>query len=130
LGRTSIKLQHCFLTVPNSQINRDFNNRAEDAKYQQLAPGDMPERPIASSEGALVFILWQEDDKGHRFFKPHPGPFQDKALILPPFVKMLVQQSPDRSDAVSSPRPKNAFRQELLLRKSDEDEVSYTFDFY
>ncbi|KAF9362948.1 hypothetical protein BGX34_005191 [Mortierella sp. NVP85] len=125
LGRTSIKLQHYFLTVPNSQINRDFNNRAEDAKYQQLAPGDMPERPIASSEGALVFILWQEDDKGHRFFKPHPGPFQDKTLVLPPFVKMLVQQSPDRSDAISSPRPKNAFRQELLLRKSDEDELGH-----
>lgn len=123
IGRTSCKLQHRYLTVPKSQIHRDFNNRAEDAKYQHLVPGDEPERQIASAEGVVVFILWQKDENGRQFFKSHPGPLQDNSLVLPSFVQMLRQQSPNRSDPVGSPRPENAFRQEINLRKSDEDEV-------
>ncbi|KAG0371076.1 hypothetical protein BC939DRAFT_526277 [Gamsiella multidivaricata] len=124
IGRTSMKLQHRVLTVPKSQVNRDFNNRDEDTKYRELTPGDEPERQFASAEGVLVFILWQQDEQGHRFFKPHPCPFQDKALLSLPFVQMLCEQGPEPK-TVDSQRPENAFRFELYLRKSDEDELGH-----
>ncbi|KAG0325660.1 hypothetical protein BGZ99_000308 [Dissophora globulifera] len=125
IGRTSIRMHHRFLTVPRSQIRRDFNNREEDAKYNQLQDGDELERQFASAEGGLVYILWQEDDKGHRFFRPHPSPFQDRELLQrPPVVKLLRQQAPELRPQGSS-LPENAFRFSLELRKSDEDELGH-----
>jgi hypothetical protein len=130
MGRTSVQLQHLFLTVPNSQIDRDFNNREEDTKYRHLMPGDVPERQFASAEGVVVFILWQQDENGHQFFKPHPGPIQDRTLVGSPFVHLLRRQAPSRSDAVGSPRPENAFRLDIHLRKSDEDEVHHILNLH
>ncbi|KAG0221821.1 hypothetical protein BGX31_009543 [Mortierella sp. GBA43] len=89
-------------------------------------PGDVPERQFASAEGVVIFILWQQDENGHQFFKPHPGPLQDRTLVAPPFVDLLRRQAPSRSDAVGSPRPENAFRLDILLRRSDEDELGHT----
>ncbi|KAF9184741.1 hypothetical protein BGZ51_003168 [Haplosporangium sp. Z 767] len=124
IGNTSIKLQHRFLTVPNSQAKRDFNNRDEDDQYAVLEDNDEPERVFASAEGSLVFIKWQKDDKGHRFFRPTPGIFQNRALIAPSVTQFLIESAPEMRPLGSS-RPQNAFRVQIHLRKSDEDELGH-----
>ncbi|KAF9405880.1 hypothetical protein BGZ94_003338 [Podila epigama] len=124
IGNTSLKFQHRFITVPQSQAGRNFNNREEDEMYRELQEGDEPERVFASAEGALVFIKWQTDDKGHRFFKPTPGVFQDPSLVTPSFIKFLDASQPLKRPQ-SSPRPANAFRVQIHLRKSDEDELGH-----
>ncbi|ORZ10982.1 hypothetical protein BCR41DRAFT_356807 [Lobosporangium transversale] len=124
MGNTSVKFQHRFLTVPQSQASRDFNNRDEDILYTELKEGDEPERLIASAEGALVFIKWQEDDKGHRFFKPTQGVFHNLDLAAPKVIHFLRETAPERRPSGSA-RPKNAFRVQIHLRKSDEDELGH-----
>ncbi|KAI1319126.1 hypothetical protein EDD11_004769 [Mortierella claussenii] len=124
IGNTSVKFQHRFLTVPTSQANRDFNNRDEDEQYAELDEDDEPERLLASAEGAIVFIKWQEDDKGHRFFKPTPGVFQNPSLAAPPTIHFLRESAPEKRPAGTA-RPDNAFRVQIHLRKSDEDELGH-----
>ncbi|KAF9192578.1 hypothetical protein BGZ50_008409 [Haplosporangium sp. Z 11] len=124
VGRTSMKIQHRFLTVPASQVCRDFNNRAEDASYQQLHEDDEPERLFASAECTLVFIEWQEDENGRRFLRPAQGPLQDNFLVRPPTIPFLCKQGPERRPILST-RPENAFRVELHLRASDMDEFEH-----
>ncbi|KAG0213417.1 hypothetical protein BGX28_004473 [Mortierella sp. GBA30] len=124
IGNTSVKLQHRFLTVPKSQANRDFNNRDEDDQYAVLDDDEEPERLFASAEGALVFIKWQTDEKGHRFFRPTPGVFQNPVLAAPPTIQFLNENAPERRPE-GSLRPQNAFRVQIHLRKSDEDELGH-----
>ncbi|KAF9570957.1 hypothetical protein EC968_001147 [Mortierella alpina] len=124
IGNTSVKLQHRFFTVPKSQAKRDFNNRDEDDQYAVLEDDEEPERLFASAEGALVFIKWQTDEKGHRFFKPTPGVFQNPALAAPSTVQFLDEKAPAARPEGSS-RPANAFRVQIHLRKSDEDELGH-----
>ncbi|KAG0344829.1 hypothetical protein BG004_004131 [Podila humilis] len=124
IGNTSIKMQHRFLTVPKSQSSRNFNNRDEDEHYKDLDPSDEPERLFASAEGALVFIKWQKDDKGRRFFKPVPGIFQDPSLAGPSVISFLEPAQPTKR-AQGSLRPSNAFRVQIHLRKSDEDQLGH-----
>ncbi|KAF9379870.1 hypothetical protein CPB97_008702 [Podila verticillata] len=124
IGNTSIKFNHRFLTVPQSQAGRNFNNRDEDEQYSELETDDEPERLFASAEGALVFIKWQTDDKGHRFFKPTPGVFHDPSLAAPSVIHFLDPSQPARRPQGSS-RPANAFRVQIHLRKSDEDELGH-----
>ncbi|KAG0260444.1 hypothetical protein BG011_001880 [Mortierella polycephala] len=124
VGRTSMKIQHRFLTVPASQVCRDFNNRAEDASYQQLHEDDEPERLFASAESTLVFIEWQEDENGRQFLRPTQGPLQDNLLVRPPTIPFLCKQGPERRPVLSA-RPENAFRVGLHLRPSDMDEFGH-----
>ncbi|KAF9105437.1 hypothetical protein BGX27_009627 [Mortierella sp. AM989] len=124
MGNTSVKLHHRFLTVPQSQTKRDFNNRDEDHLYTQLEEDDEPERCFASAEGALVFIKWQKDEKGHRFFKPTPGMFENLDLNAPPAIDFLIQEAP-KMRPIGSARPQNSFRVQIHLRKSDEDELGH-----
>ncbi|KAG0358494.1 hypothetical protein BC939DRAFT_444718 [Gamsiella multidivaricata] len=124
VGNTSVKFQHRFLTVPLSQAKRDFNNRDEDEQYAALDEDEEPERLFASAEGAIVFIKWQTDEKGHRFFRPTPGVFQNAALAAPPTIQFLKEKAPEKRPA-GSLRPENAFRVHIHLRKSDEDELGH-----
>ncbi|KAF9099969.1 hypothetical protein BGX23_008741 [Mortierella sp. AD031] len=124
IGNTSVKFQHRFLTVPKSQANRDFNDRDQDAQYTLLEEDDEPERVFASAEGSIVFVKWQTDDKGFRFFRPTPGIFQDKSLAAPSVIQFLNAQAPETRPA-GSQRPANAFRVQIHLRKSDEDELGH-----
>jgi hypothetical protein len=120
MGNSSIKMQHRLLTVPQSQVHRDFNNREEDAKYQQLQEGDEPERLFASSEDGLVHIKWMEDETGKKHFKSEPCPF--RLAIGEPFSQFIREKAPALRPKGSA-RPDNAFRIEIHLRKSDEDQV-------
>ncbi|KAF9924189.1 hypothetical protein FBU30_005807 [Linnemannia zychae] len=124
IGNTSVKFEHRFITVPKSQELRDFNDREQDKKYAFLEEGDEPERVFASAEGGLVFIKWQTDEKGRRFFKPTQGIFQDKSLAAPGTIEFLNAQPPAKRSA-DSQRPANAFRVPIHLRKSDEDELGH-----
>ncbi|KAG0229602.1 hypothetical protein BGW42_001436 [Actinomortierella wolfii] len=125
MGRTSLTFNHRILTVPKSQLKRNFNNRDEDAQYSTLEEGDEPERLIASAEGSIVFIQWQKDpNTGRRFFTSTPGVFQDPSLLAPPITNFAIPQPPKKRSA-SEPRPANAFRMPLILRKSDEDELGH-----
>ncbi|KAK3806698.1 MAG: hypothetical protein J3Q66DRAFT_358244 [Benniella sp.] len=124
IGKTSLKFQHRFLTVPPSQAKRDFNNREEDAQYAVLGEDEEPERLLASAEGLLVFIKWQTDEKGHRFFKPTPGIFQDHSLVAPRTIHFLKETLPEKRP-LGLLRPPNAFRVQIHLRKSDEDELGH-----
>ncbi|KAG0239638.1 hypothetical protein B0O80DRAFT_447556 [Mortierella sp. GBAus27b] len=124
IGKTSVRFQHRFLTVPRSQAKRDFNNRDEDAKYTVLGEDEEPERLIASAEGVIVFIKWQTDDKGHRFFNSTPGIFQDTTLAVPRTIHFLKDTSPKKRP-LGLQRPPNAFRVQINLRKSDEDELGH-----
>ncbi|KAF9168230.1 hypothetical protein DFQ26_000467 [Actinomortierella ambigua] len=125
MGRTSVTFNHRFLTVPRSQVERDFNNRDEDSQYATLEEGDEPERLIATAEGSIVFIQWQQDpNTGRRFFKSTPGIFEDPSLVAPPITNFCMEQHPQKRSA-SEPRPTNAFRLPIILRKSDEDELGH-----
>ncbi|KAF9353842.1 hypothetical protein BGX26_008397 [Mortierella sp. AD094] len=124
MGNTSVKFNHRFLTVPRSQAKRDFNNRDEDLLYTKLKEGEEPERCFASAEGAIVFIKWQTDEKGHRFFKPTPGIFVGLDLSAPSVLHFLGQKAPEMR-AIGSTRPQNAFKVQIHLRKSDEDELGH-----
>ncbi|KAF9193227.1 hypothetical protein BGZ49_003311 [Haplosporangium sp. Z 27] len=124
VGKTSMRMQHRFLTVPKSQLDRDFNNRDQDAMYQQLKEGDEPERQFACVEDGLVCIKWQTDEKGHRFFKSHPCPIRDLVQVKPPVVQLIRPKGPDRRPA-GSPRPANAFKYVVHVRKSDEDQLGH-----
>ncbi|KAK3834261.1 MAG: hypothetical protein JOS17DRAFT_738524 [Linnemannia elongata] len=124
IGNTSVQFQHRFLTVPKSQAKRDFNNREQDEQYATLDEDDEPERVFASAEGSIVFVKWQTDDKGFRFFRPTPGIFQDKSLAAPSTIQFLNAQAPGKR-AAGSERPANAFRVQIHLRKSDEDELGH-----
>ncbi|KAF9977494.1 hypothetical protein BGZ73_005881 [Actinomortierella ambigua] len=125
MGRTSITFNHRILTVPASQAKRNFNDRSEDAQYSTLDEGDEPERLIASAEGSIVFIQWQKDPKtGRRFFKSTAGVFQDPSLLAPSITNFAIENHPQKRSA-SEPRPTNAFRLPLILRKSDEDELGH-----
>ncbi|KAF9275158.1 hypothetical protein BGZ68_010975 [Mortierella alpina] len=128
VGRTSLRMEHRFLTVPPSQAKRDFNQRGsseEDAKRWKLEEGEVPERLFAAAEGTLVFIKWHEDPKtGRRYLAPTQGPLQDNALAIPPTIQFLREQTPVRrpKDAL---RPENAFRVLMHLRNSDKDELGH-----
>ncbi|KAF9438767.1 hypothetical protein BGZ76_005073 [Entomortierella beljakovae] len=125
IGRTSARFQHRLLTVPQSQAKRNFNNRAEDQLYAELKEDDEPERCFASAEGSLVFIKWMKDEKGHKYFKPTPGIFTGyDSLAVPSSIKFLKHNAPI-SRSRDSPRPQNAFKVEIHLRKSDEDELGH-----
>lgn len=124
IGKTSVRFHHRFLTVPPSQAKRNFNNRDEDSRYNVLDEDEEPERIFASAEGGIVFIKWQTDEKGHRFFKPTPGIFQDTTLVAPPIVHFLRGSVPENRP-IESLRPPNAFRVQIHLRKSDEDELGH-----
>ncbi|KAF8955362.1 hypothetical protein BGZ46_002658 [Entomortierella lignicola] len=124
MGNTSMRFHHRFLTVPRSQAKRDFNNRDEDHMYTQLKEGDEPERCFATAEGVLVCIKWERDENGHRFFKPSRSLFEDLDLTGPPIVKFYGKTAPTaRPSGVN--RPQNAFRVQIHLRKSDEDELGH-----
>ncbi|KAG0373824.1 hypothetical protein BGX24_011192 [Mortierella sp. AD032] len=124
IGNTSIQFEHRFLTVPKSQAKRDFNDREQDERYATLDEDDEPERVFASAGGSIVFVKWQTNDKGFRFFRPTPGIFQDKSLAAPTAIQFLNSQAPAKRPAGSS-RPANAFRVQIHLRKSDEDELGH-----
>ncbi|KAG0272693.1 hypothetical protein BGZ95_011517 [Linnemannia exigua] len=124
IGNTSVQFEHRFLTVPNSQAKRDFNDREQDEHYSTLDADDEPERVFASAGGSIVFVKWQTNDKGFRFFKPTPGIFHDKSLAAPATIQFLNSQAPAKRPAGSS-RPANAFRVQIHLRKSDEDELGH-----
>ncbi|KAG0009014.1 hypothetical protein BGZ80_002829 [Entomortierella chlamydospora] len=124
MGNTSAKFNHRFLTVPKSQAKRDFNNRDEDHLYTELKEGDEPERCFASAEGGLVFVKWQADEKGHRFFRPTPGVFVGLDLTAPPVIEFLGQKAPEMRP-IGSTRPRNAFKVQIHLRKSDEDQLGH-----
>ncbi|KAF9938264.1 hypothetical protein BGZ67_000350 [Mortierella alpina] len=127
VGRTSLRMEHRFLTVPPSQADRDFNRRSRDvdAKRWKLEEGEAPERLFAAAEGTLVFIQWHEDPKtGRRYLAPTQGPLQDDALAIPPTIRFLREQAPERRPK-DSLRPDNAFRVLLHLRSSDKDELGH-----
>ncbi|KAG0045295.1 hypothetical protein BGZ83_009483 [Gryganskiella cystojenkinii] len=127
IGNTSVKFSHRFLTVPKSQANRDFNNRDEDHLYATPIQGEEPERVFASAEGGVVFIKWQTSEAGFRFFRPTPGIFQGelaKHLVAPSTVTFLRPEAPEKR-SVGSVRPGNAYRVQIHLRKSDEDELGH-----
>ncbi|KAG0338883.1 hypothetical protein BG000_003230 [Podila horticola] len=125
IGTKSIKLQHRFFTVPQSQAHRDFNNRSQDTLYTQLPPGEEPGRLFASAEGAVVFIQWQQDPiTGRRFYKPTSGPYQDSSLAVPSVVDFVGGSGPGRR-AADQPRPANAFRVPFMLRQSDKDALGH-----
>ncbi|KAF9963684.1 hypothetical protein BGZ70_007246 [Mortierella alpina] len=131
VGRTSLRMEHRFFTVPPSQADRNFNARREDkdkeeeAKRWQLKEGEVPERLFAAAEGTLVFIKWHEDPKsGRRNLAPTQGPLQDNALAIPPTIRFLREQAPERRPQ-GSLRPDNAFRVLLHLRSSDKDELGH-----
>ncbi|CAO3566389.1 unnamed protein product [Mortierella alpina] len=129
VGRTSLRMEHRFFTVPQSQADRDFNDRkedkAEETKRWQLKEGEVPERLFAAAEGTLVFIKWHEDPKsGRRYLAPTQGPLQDNALAIPPTIRFLREQAPERRPK-GSLRPENAFRVLLHLRSSDKDELGH-----
>ncbi|KAF9103038.1 hypothetical protein BGX27_010759 [Mortierella sp. AM989] len=123
-GKTSFRMQHRFLTVPKSQIDRNFNDRGEDAKYQQLQEGDKPERQFASVEDGLVCIEWLKDENGRKYFKKCSYPLNDPTMIRPRFVKLLQEAAPTPRTA-GLPRPENAFKFEMHLRESDEDSLGH-----
>ncbi|KAF8930454.1 hypothetical protein BGZ58_008245 [Dissophora ornata] len=108
IGNSSVKFQHRFLTVPASQAKRDFNNRHEDDQYSLLEEGEEPERIFASAEGATSRQVV----------------FQNPALAAPPVIDFLKETAPERRPA-GSVRPQNAFRVQIHLRKSDEDELGH-----
>ncbi|KAF9961642.1 hypothetical protein BGZ72_002733 [Mortierella alpina] len=118
-------MEHRFFTVPQSQAHRDFNRRGlKGDKQWQLKEGEVPERLFAAAEGTLVFIKWHEDPNGRRYLAPAQGPLQDDALAIPPAIRFLREQAPERrsKDAL---RPENAFRVLLHLRSSDKDELGH-----
>ena len=96
--------------------------------YTQLEEGEEPEWVFASAAGGIVCIKWQTDEKGFRFFRPTPGIFSQgnlfQTLAAPSVVNFLRSEAPERR-AIGSARPKNAFRVEIHLRKSDEDELGH-----
>ncbi|KAF9577577.1 hypothetical protein BGW38_007125, partial [Lunasporangiospora selenospora] len=123
IGKTSVKFQHRFWTVPKSQAKRDFNSISA-SEDNVLEDDEEPERVFASAEGSLVFVKWQTDENGRRFFKSTPGVFQDPSLAAPAAVQFLISDPPQpRSEG--SVRPANAFRVPLNLRKSDEDQLGH-----
>jgi acyl-CoA thioesterase FadM len=124
IGNTSARFQHRFVTVPKSQSKRDFNDRGQDELYATLEEDDEPPRVFASAEASIVFIEWQTSDNGSRFFKPTPGSFRHKYLAAPLVVQFLNPQAPAMRPP-GTPRPANAFRVEIHLRKSDEDELGH-----
>ncbi|KAG0017371.1 hypothetical protein BGZ81_010778 [Podila clonocystis] len=125
IGTKSLKLQHRFFTVPQSQANREFNSRSQDPLYAQLPPGEEPGRLFASAEGAVVFIQWQQDPTtGRRFYRPTSGPYQDSSLVVPSMIDFVGGSGPGRRTA-DQPRPDNAFRVPFLLRQSDKDELGH-----
>ncbi|KAF9973084.1 hypothetical protein BGZ65_009446 [Modicella reniformis] len=124
IGNTSVRFQHRFLTVPLSQAKRDFNNRDENAQYAILDEDEEPERIFASAEGVIVFIKWQTNEKGHRFYTPTPGIFQDTSLVVPRTIRFLKETEPEKRP-VGQLRPPNAFRVQIHLRKSDEDRLGH-----
>ncbi|KFH62784.1 hypothetical protein MVEG_11310 [Podila verticillata NRRL 6337] len=124
IGTRSLKLQHRFFTVPASQVNRDFNDRSQDALYSQQE-GEEPARLFASAEGAIVFIKWQQDPTtGRRFYKPTLGPYHDSSLMTPSVIDFVGGSGPGRRTQ-DQPRPSNAFRVPILLRQSDKDSLGH-----
>ncbi|KAG0358096.1 hypothetical protein BG005_002743 [Podila minutissima] len=124
IGTKSLKLQHRYFTVPQSQAHRDFNSRSQDALYTP-PPGEEPGRLFASAEGAVVFIQWQQDPAtGRRFYKPTSGPYQDSSLVVPSVIDFVGGPGPGRRTA-DQPRPANAFRVPFLLRQSDKDSLGH-----
>ncbi|KAK3830697.1 MAG: hypothetical protein J3R72DRAFT_495909 [Linnemannia gamsii] len=125
LGKTSIRLQYRFFTVPRSQIKRDFNDRSQDAQYSQLAPEDEPERQFATSVATLAFIEWsQPNEHGHRSPKSAPCPFNDRSLIVEQTANFFRPQGLVKRHSESL-RPDHAFKVDLPLRPSDIDQLGH-----
>jgi hypothetical protein len=128
LGKTSIRLQYRYFTVPRSQINRDFNDRSQDAQYSQLEVEDEPERQFATSIATLAFVEWgQRNEHGHRSIKSAPCPYKDRTLVVEQTAKFHRPEGPSKRAATSSSggRPDHAFKVDLPLRPSDNDEVLF-----
>lgn len=126
LGKTSIRLQYRYFTVPRSQIKRDFNDRSQDAQYSQLAPEDEPERQFATSIATLAFVEWgQPNEHGHRSIKSAPCPYKDRALIVEQTAEFHRPEGLSKRETASSSggRPDHAFKVDLPLRPSDIDQV-------
>ncbi|KAG0207412.1 DNA-binding protein rif1 [Mortierella sp. GBA30] len=126
MGRTSLKLEHRFWTVPKSQAKRDFNRREQDRTYDKLEEGEEPGKLFAVTEGTLVFIQWHEDEHGRRFLRSTKGPLQekDKFLVVPSTAQFLCERAPERRTK-GQHRPDNAFRVVMQLRVSDKDELGH-----
>ncbi|KAF9142013.1 hypothetical protein BGX30_003575 [Mortierella sp. GBA39] len=124
LGKTSIRLQYRYFTVPRSQIKRDFNDRSQDAQYSHLAPEDEPERQFATSIATLAFVEWgQPNEHGHRSIKSAPSPYTDMSLIVEQTAKF---HRPDGlSKRAAGGRPDHAFKVDLPLRPSDIDQLGH-----
>ncbi|KAF9091347.1 hypothetical protein BGX29_010984 [Mortierella sp. GBA35] len=125
IGKTSARLQYRFLTVPRSQIKRDFNDRSQDAQYRHLKPEDEPERQFAISIATLVFIEWgPANEHGHRSFKPAPCPLNDQKLVMNQTTLFYRPQGLSKR-AEGSERPDHAFKVDLPLRPSDIDQLGH-----
>ncbi|KAF9135773.1 hypothetical protein BGW39_000070 [Mortierella sp. 14UC] len=125
MGKTSIRLQYRYLTVPQSQITRDFNDRSQDAQFSQLAPEDEPERQFATSVATLAFIEWsQPNEHGHRSLTSAPCPFQDRSLVVEQ-TAIFFRPEGLAKRASASVRPDHAFKVDLPLRPSDVDQLGH-----
>ncbi|KAF9903410.1 hypothetical protein BX616_001641 [Lobosporangium transversale] len=121
IGKTSLRSQHQFITVPQSQVKRDFNDREQDKMYERLEPGDEPPRQFASVDGGQVFVKFETNEQGQGFFRPDPCPFKPYPVIGPKLAQMILEKGPEEVKE----RPKNAFKIKLRLRESDEDELGH-----
>ncbi|KAF9153423.1 hypothetical protein BG015_003449 [Linnemannia schmuckeri] len=125
LGKTSIRLQYRYFTVPRSQIKRDFNDRSQDAQYNQLAPEDEPERQFAISIATLAFVEWgKANEHGHRSIKSAPCPYTDRSLIVEQTAKFHRPNGLAKRAAAGG-RPDHAFKVDLPLRPSDIDQLGH-----
>ncbi|KAF9926991.1 hypothetical protein FBU30_003600 [Linnemannia zychae] len=125
IGKTSMRMQLRYFTVPRSQIGRDFNDRSQDAQYSQLAPDDEPERQFATSVATLAFIDWEgPDEGGHRGLKLAPCPIHDRSLIMKQTAHFFRPETLSRRSN-ETVRPSHAFLVDLPLRFSDIDELGH-----
>ncbi|KAF9581940.1 hypothetical protein BGW38_000865 [Lunasporangiospora selenospora] len=123
-GRSSILFENLVWSVPKSQQGRDFNDRSQDALYQELAPGEEPQRLLASATSSLVWVKTIIDKDGHERFQPAEMPFRDESIVSPSVIQLRCPD-PLRLSAPGTPRPPNAFRVPLCLRMSDIDQLGH-----